>query len=494
MEHRILFCTVPNFLIGILINIRTRTRTRARARILEEISKKYLIFKLPLVIIQKKLKKEASMLEYFYKAALVFAFAFSLQESSLSAQSSENICIIQVTTSIQDAVDSAHPGCIIKVPAGVYAESVQIPINLTNLTIIAEEGAIIDATNFENGIASSPPFTELPTVYSIPDFPCPGPGIKNLTIEGLTIRNATSNGIFLVGAKNFLIVNCVCENNAEYGIFPQCSKNGIIAYNEVSGSLDAGIYVGVSENVSVQHNIAHDNVIGIEIENSINCDAQANESFNNTIGLLCDIGPNLPIKALSKILLANNDIHDNNVRGINPDVNSPPPAVDVEVTAALTPSGIIILGGGPYVLFGNKVYNHEAFGLIMIDLPLRWWGNADPTDPIQPRDPGLFSQRFPNGIVLSNNSMSNNATLLSIPFDVLLATNNPSPASAICLDQNNNLTSGGDVVPTSALIVNVMPKLPVERDSNLPLSTPIGEIIPSTTPCTIPLWAIERLL
>jgi parallel beta-helix repeat protein len=79
----------------------------------------------------------------------------------------------------------------------------------------------------------------------------------------------------------------------------------LINGNVASGAHDTGIYIGQSHDVHVTENIAHDNVSGFEVENSINIEVDHNESFNNTAGILMFIEPGNVI-----VVSRNNQIHD----------------------------------------------------------------------------------------------------------------------------------------------------------------------------------------
>ena len=301
--------------------------------------------------------------------AAVSAALFILIAQPVIAQDRSHHKVIVVTTTIQDAVNKAKPGTTIKIPAGTYYESVNIPTNLTGLTLLGSNGAIIDATGFTNGIQSFYP-GPIPDAYVTPEVPCSDAGIKGLTIKGLTIRNANENGIFLAGATKFRILNCILENDGEYGVFPTCCEKGLIANCTCSGHTDAGIYVGIDTDISVLYNTTFSNAIGIEIENSIFCSVQYNDTYNNAVGILFDIGPNIPIKENAKLLAAFNNIHDNINPYPNPDFGIP----GVEVTPDFTPVGLLLFGGGPVVLFENTFTNNGAAEFAAIDLPIRWWG------------------------------------------------------------------------------------------------------------------------
>src|SRR5207245_3376566 len=79
-----------------------------------------------------------------------------------------------------------------------------------------------------------------------------------------------------------------------------------------SGHEDTGIYVGQSHDVQIRHNIAFANVNGIEIENSSQVRAVANETYDNVAGMLVLLLPGLIVNTFSDILVAGNGVHHNN--------------------------------------------------------------------------------------------------------------------------------------------------------------------------------------
>lgn len=423
--------------------------------------------------------------------------------NSVLSKNSHKKNVICVTTTIQAAVDQAQPGSTIKIPNRVFTETVNIPTTLSDLTILAEKGAVLDAGFNPFGITSTNSFN-LPEPYMTPEVPCPaGQGLKNFTIKGLKIINATVFGLLIVGATNFKICHCDFENNNLYGVFPLCCNGGLISHCTARFSkADAGIYVGTCENVSVRHCTASENLLGIEIENSINCDAQYNECFNNSVGIFVDILPNLPIKKNCQILLAHNNIHDNNVLGTNASVGVPGVEVFPLISPTVAPNvlptgGIVFFAGGPIVLANNTIFNNAGEGVVFIDIPLRTVGPAEPiVDPVQPRDPALRPQTFVHNITFVKNNMFNNGTAGFFglpPVDIVIATNNPDRKHTVCLDKNNCLKSGGAAIPSSAVFMDVDPKLPQPfRDQNLPIPGTQQPIVPKKS-CHIPSWAKKLL-
>ena len=76
------------------------------------------------------------------------------------------------------------------------------------------------------------------------------------------------------------------EKNGAYGLYPVMCSNVLIDQCEAVGASDAGIYVGQSKDIIVKNSVAHHNVAGIEIENSLNADVFDNLAYENTGGLL----------------------------------------------------------------------------------------------------------------------------------------------------------------------------------------------------------------
>ena len=406
--------------------------------------------------------------------------------------------VIVVTTTIQDAINQATSNTIIEIPGNrTYTEALTIPSNLCNITLRAEPGAVLDATGNDNGIYSSPT-PNLPNAYVVPQVNCPTQrGIKGLTISGLTIINAAVNGIFIASVTDFKIDNVTViadfTGNSQYGIFPICCKRGKITHCTVTNHYDAGVYVGCDHDISVHHCVAYNNAIGIEIENSINCDVQYNDSYGNDIGVLCDIDPNLPIKENSKILVANNYIHDNTVIFNNPDAGTGMPPADVTPTLA-PPIGLLLLGGGPFAVVNNNIVRNVV-NFVAIDLPIRWVGCPTPSDPVQPRDKALRPQRYVHDVTLVNNILQPNA--LGSPYpEIVFGSNCPNRENTVCLDANNQYT----LSPYSAFFFNVIPAADystnpptIYKDSvNIDETTAVP-LYASTKPCCIPKWAKAKL-
>ena len=100
--------------------------------------------------------------------------------------------------------------------------------------------------------------------------------------------------LLVVGRQNFRLTGTRYVDNPLYGLFPVRCSHGRVDHNDVSGSFDSGVYVGQCSDVLVDHNVAHDNTIGLEVELSTAVVVEDNVSTDNAIGALVQISPAAP--------------------------------------------------------------------------------------------------------------------------------------------------------------------------------------------------------
>src|SRR5262249_43347639 len=181
--------------------------------------------------------------------------------------------------SIQPDVDRARPGDTIRVEPGVYREEIHIDLDNITLSGIA-------------GVDGSRPVLEGEKKLS--------DGVlatgNNFTIEGFDLRHYVANGVVVHNARNCRFTDLRIDETGLYGVYP-VSCSGVTIDNCIAtGIADAALYVGQSRDIVVRNSEAHDNVTGIEIENSINALVENNYVHNNTGGILVFILPNNPSK------------------------------------------------------------------------------------------------------------------------------------------------------------------------------------------------------
>jgi len=294
---------------------------------------------------------------------------------------------IVVTSTIQAAIDAAHPGDTIVVPPGTYHECPVV--DKDNITIHGSTSAKIDATGCDNGLTVGTGQITIDTDTGLPV--CPPITIHGFTISGLTIKNAEENGIFIMGATNFHVTLGKYIANHEYGIFPRCSTNGLIDLNLVDAAQvadDAGIYVGVDDQVVVEKNFVTGGPIGIEIENTINTVVRNNVATGNTSGILVVVLPGLPRASTDNVLIEQNVITRNNYP------NPVPPTDPDDVALIPTGTGILNVGGDRVVIRNNVVTGNNSVGIALVD---------DPFAPFDPRiDPLVNLNKVQGNVVLQN--------------------------------------------------------------------------------------------
>lgn len=240
--------------------------------------------------------------------------------------------------SIQAAVDAAAAHSVIHIEPGVYAEAVTVDkpgIKLVGRGKQSGPGVVIaNPGGEENGVFAT---------------------ADDFALMNVTVRGFEENGVLLVNVDGFLLSWIATEDNGEYGLFPVLSRNGVIEFSSATGHTDAGIYVGQSEHVMVRRSTAFANVIGFEIENSTDVKVIANESFDNTAGMLMVLLPGLDVSVSSRILVTGNDVHDNN----RPNFAGPG-----ELAAAVpTGSGILVVGPDRTAVEDNRVTRNNFVGI-----------------------------------------------------------------------------------------------------------------------------------
>ena len=270
----------------------------------------------------------------------------SLLQSGVSKNGISNFkkadIIVHKNGSIQAAVDAAKPGMIIKIEPGTYAEAVTITqpgLKLIGLTGSNGEGVIIQN-----------PGTEETGITVIQ-------GANGFSLENVTLKDFTENGILLTGVDGFYLAHIHAVNNGEYGIFPVFCSHGVIEYCTANGHADTGIYVGQSSDVTIRLNKVFDNVNGVESENSDNILITLNEAYNNTLGIFADLLPGLKITSSTNIRISANIVRNNNHPNFSPPGD----------LAAVVPSGIgiLVLGTDQTTVDRNFVTGNNFTGIVV---------------------------------------------------------------------------------------------------------------------------------
>jgi len=260
------------------------------------------------------------------------------------APSAPRTLVVKSGGSIQDAVDAARPGDTVEVEPGTYHQSVLVDVDRITLrglvkgsqrAVLDGEGALTDAV-----IASGHGFT----------------------IEGFALRDYTSNGITVHGATGVVFRDLVVDRTGLYGVYPVECKDVLVERVVVTGAKDAAIYVGQSADIVVRKSEVHDNVTGIEIENSTNALVEDNDAHHNTGGILVFLLPNNPSKVGHDTRVVRNRVIANN----HPNFGDPS-AIVSKVPAG---TGIFIMGADRTEVAGNEIRGNDSVGVAVISLAM----------------------------------------------------------------------------------------------------------------------------
>jgi parallel beta-helix repeat protein len=263
--------------------------------------------------------------------------------------------VIVVSTTIQAAVNAAHPGDSIVVPPGIYQESVRVTTSA--LTIEGSSAAILDASGFPDGI-----HVGAEGWGTGPDgFPaCPAVAVRNFTLRGLTIRHATQNGVFLSGVEGYTLTRGQYLDNGAYGPFPNCSNHGQISFNKVKGGADTCIYVGDDVGASITDNHTRGCTVGIQIVNSSDIVVSRNSITGNTAGVIAIVDPGNPLTTTENVLIEQNVIARNNL---------PNQAMEPDLAAIPSGTGILNVGSDRLLIRRNVVVENNTFGVMITQNP-----------------------------------------------------------------------------------------------------------------------------
>jgi parallel beta-helix repeat protein len=309
--------------------------------------------------------------------------------------------------SIRAALNQARPGDRVEVLPGVYHEgsagelnALTIDTNAIDLVGVpspARPVVLENAGGQSFGIWVSPADSAGSGPESDPEHPpCgfSGTALDGFSLSGITVRGFAVHGVHLACVDGFSLRNNVADGNGVYGLFPVLSRNGVVSDNEaMNTATDAALYVGQSDNVLIMGNRVHDNLLGIEVENSRHCAVIANDVYGNTLGVFVDILPFLERETQEATAVAFNRVHDNN----RPNTGEPG-----DILAALPPGiGILLAGADGTTVSANTVTGNQYVGVAVVSLCLAFALQGQPCAGLD-IEPNSDGNRIVGNVVLGN--------------------------------------------------------------------------------------------
>ena len=317
---------------------------------------------------------------------------------------------VQPGESIRAAIEQASPGDRVQVLPGTYREGLPGELNaltihqggleLVGLSLPNRPVVLENAGGQSFGIWVSPPDSSGPVAESDTEHPpcgLAGTTVRGFSLSGFTVRGFARHGVHLACVDGFALSDNVADANGEYGLFPVVSRNGSISGNEVMNTqTDAGIYVGQSENVRIGENHVHDNLLGIEVENSMSCTVVANRVHGNSFGIFVDLLPFLERTKQEDTRIVGNQVYDNNRQNTaDPD----------DLLGALPPGiGVLLTGADRTRVSGNAITGNQfaGIGVTSVCLAFALQGQACDGLDIEPNPDG---NRIVGNLVLGNGAV-----------------------------------------------------------------------------------------
>ena len=339
--------------------------------------------------------------------------------------------------SINAGMATATDGTTFVFSAGSFSfsNSLNVPQNLNHITFV---GAGMGTTTLD--------FTGQVSGSDGMDIT----GGTGITLQGFTVLNAAQNAIKVLSSTNVIFeavettwTSSADPANGPYGVYPVGCTNVLIENCHIVGASDSGVYVGQSSNIVVRGNQVEGNVAGIEIENSFNADVYANNSHDNTAGLLVFDLPNLLQQGGHDVRLFNNTVVNNNTAnfGRSGDIVSIVPAG----------SGVILMANHDDEVFDNTVTGNHTAAIGVISYYV---------SQIPVTDPKYYP--FPYNDAIHDNYVNDNGTAPS--------PNPAQPIGFLLANANTNHAFTGGHVVDELYDGIVDPNFPADIDggANLP--------------------------
>lgn len=265
--------------------------------------------------------------------------------------------------SIQGAIDRATPGDTIEVMPGAYNE--EVTIDLDNITLrgvpkVQAEPREETTPQFAFGDWDGSMRPLLDGQKKLSDAVIVSG--EDCKIEGFDVRNYSGAGVAAQNAQAVVFRDLRIEKVGLFGVYAVNCTGVTIARVSVTGVPDAGIRVGQSRDIIVKNCEVHLNVVGIEIENSVNALVESNYVQENTAGILVYLLPNSESKVARDCRLIRNRVLNNNLENYG---NLYSFAHTVQPG-----TGILVLAADNSEITSNEIRGNNSYGVAVLNLSM----------------------------------------------------------------------------------------------------------------------------
>ena len=180
---------------------------------------------------------------------------------------------------IQDAVNEARAGDIIRVGHGTYREGVQVRGNNKRYIKLIGDPKHPDKVVLEgkgqkkaNGVIVN--------------------GADHVTVNGFTARHFKANGFFVVNSDGYLLTNLRAFLVGVYGVYAFNTTGGVMSNSVAAWNSDSGFYIGQTPpqarpKRSIVRNVeAYGNVLGFSGTNMRYVTITKSKWYNNGLGIV----------------------------------------------------------------------------------------------------------------------------------------------------------------------------------------------------------------
>lgn len=272
--------------------------------------------------------------------------------------------VVRPGQSIQSAVDRATPGDTVLVEPGTYREAGRpcafdgkqtcaVSVTKDAISLVARGGkkAIVleGSAALTNGIAVG--------VSS----DCAEHRLRGSRVIGFVVKGFSASGFALRCVADWELGYDAATNDGLYGFDSDFSDHGRLHDAVAAGAARAGVHVGLSQDVRIDHDVAHDNVMGFEVREMVRATADHNTAFQNTAGIFESIMPGDRLERSRENTLSDNIVQRND----RPNKCATPSDPVCKISPGV---GIAVVGGARNLNRGNRVIGNESFGIAVLDV------------------------------------------------------------------------------------------------------------------------------